>query len=132
MRYIRKKAKEYELESEIPILPGGSIKIVYKFTENYKKIRTFTEVTSVSLNIKIGNDWVTILYYDNTHEGILHRHLRIVWNNESEIPLDGFTMNGTPEELLTWAINDLTVHFMNYIEYFIDRNPEIKDKIDIY
>ena len=132
MRRIRRNSKESILEAEISILPGANVKVIYKYREIYKQARTLTEITSVSLNIKIGDDWVTIVYYDNTHANILHRHIRIVLNIESEIPTDGFIMEGIPRDLLTWVIHDLTENFMNYIESFIGRNPEIEEKIDIF
>ena len=44
------------------------------------------EIVCVSLEIKIKNDWVTILRYDNHHDGVFtHRHTLIAYNNTADI-----------------------------------------------
>src|SRR3989338_1998403 len=35
------------------------------------------EVTCVGYQIEVGKEWVTVVYFDNTHDKLLHRHIYI-------------------------------------------------------
>jgi len=56
------------------------------------------EIVCVSLEIKIKDDWVTILRYNSHHDGILHRPTIIAYNNTADIvDYNGTKRNELPD-----------------------------------
>lgn len=94
-----------------------------------------TEVTCVAYDLWLGKEWVTIIYYDNFHGGILHRHMRIGLEDESDIVSDtGVKKIGSQKSLLTWAMRDLRTRHLEYKRHFIKKNKQKlkQQKIEIY
>ena len=71
----------------------------------YNKVKKKVDIVCVSLEINISGDWITIIYYDNYHGGLLHRHTRIAYNDEADIvDYNGVKKKGTTNKHLQWAI----------------------------
>ena len=121
-------AKEVKHINEIIISPNNRITYVYK--ESQKK--QIIEVTCVSLEIKIENKWVTIIYYDSHHGGKLHRHTKIVFNDEADITdYANVKSKGSPASLLKWAIHDIKHNFIPYKRKFLKRNHTLLNIVEI-
>lgn len=101
----------------------------------YKKDKggNIYEITCVSLDIKIQGEWVTVIYYDNFHDGMLHRHLRVSISDGSDAPTTiGVKKNGSQNRLLAWAIKDITANYHNYKRNFFKRSKvSFKESIDM-
>lgn len=81
------------------------------------------EITCVSLEIQINMKWVTIVYYDNFHDGLLHKHQTVSLENPLDTPTaNEVEQNGTQKELLTWAMRDITKNFFSYKTDFFRRS----------
>lgn len=96
---------------------------------------TTSEVTCVSLDIKINNEWETIVYYDSHHEGKLHRHTRISYLDRADITdWYGVKSKGSQQNLLTWSIEDLKHKYLYYKKQFLKRNKKNLEglEIDLY
>lgn len=94
---------------------------------SYKKDRTgkFLEVTNVSYEIKVKNQWITIVRYDSSH-GYLHRYTKISLSNESEITgTDRVIKRGDHHRWLTWALKDLRKNFIEYRRLFFKRSKTV-------
>lgn len=108
---------------------------VDRLTKIYKlnKDDDISEITCVSLEIKINKDWITIVYYDSFHSGSLHKHVTVSMVDRSDSPTtDGVRKKGTKRKLLTWAIKDITTNYFSYKRNFFKRSKiSFKDTIDI-
>lgn len=108
---------------------------VDRLTKIYRanKDGEIVEITCVSLEIKINNEWVTIVYYDNFHSGLLHKHITVSMTDRSDSPTtDGVRKKGTQRKLLTWAIKDITTDYFYYKRNFFRRSKiSFKDTIDM-
>src|SRR3989344_7775944 len=97
IKSVKKKLKKYPIKK---VLKGSEFRMSkqeYIITENnriicihqYKKTARgkveILEIICVSLDIRIKNKWKTIIYYDSSHDGILHRHTKIAYPDESDI-----------------------------------------------
>lgn len=108
-------------------------RITWIYKKNRKNI--IKEVTCVSYDILIRDNWVTIIYYDSYHGGILHRHMRITIDKAGDIISEtGVKKKGSPNRLLTWAMKELRSRYFEYRRNFIKRNRQkIKElRIDLY
>ena len=80
------------------------------------------EVTNVSYDIKIEEEWITIVRYDSSH-GILHCHRRVSLINLQDTPTTlGVIKKGKHENWLTWAIDDIKSRYANYKRGFLRRS----------
>ena len=124
-------SKFYEIHrNDINIAGSENNRITYIF----KTIKTgkIIEITSVTLDIKINNKWVTIVHYDSYNDGRLHRHLRLVIEDDTDITdYQGVRKKGTQRRLLTWAINDIKSKYTYYKKRFIFWNKEYLRKNNI-
>ncbi len=134
LRAVSEQAKLSEKVSEIrhtyQLTEFDRISYVYQINSK----NTIVEVTCVSYELLVGDKWFTVVYYDNYHGGILHRHVQLNIEKNIDMPnVYGVKQKGTSKELLTWANNDLRLHYQNYRIGFIRRNRKyLKDNgIDI-
>lgn len=108
---------------------------VDRLTKIYKanKDGEISEITCVSLEIKINNEWITIIYYDSFHNGSLHKHVTVSMVDRSDSPTtDGVRKKGTQRKLLTWAIKDITINYFYYKRNFFRRSKiPFKNAIDM-
>ncbi len=99
---------------------------------DYSVKRLCMEIVCVSLEIKIKNDWVTILRYDNHHDGVLHRHTLIAYSNTADIvDYNGTKRKGNFTKLLNWAIGDIQSNFMIYKRKFLNRNHLLLKGVEV-
>jgi len=124
-------------EALITVRDSFSLTETDRVTWIYKKNKqnTIKEVTCVSYDILIRDNWLTIIYYDSYHGGILHRHMRITIDEASDIVSEiGVKKKGSPNRLLTWAMKELRDRYYEYRRNFIKKNRQkIKELgIDLY
>ena len=99
---------------------------------DYSTKRLCMEIVCVSLEIKIKDDWVTILRYDNHHDGILHRHTIIAYNNTADIvDYNGTKRKGNFTRLLHWAIKDIQNNYLTYKRKYLKRNHLLLKGIEV-
>lgn len=99
-------------------------RIIYVYKRNAE--RDISEVSNVSYEIKVKDEWITIVRYDSSH-GYLHRHLAISISNPSDTPSTvGVIRKGSHPKWLTWAINDIKKRYLDYKRGFL-RRSKIKD-----
>lgn len=133
MGIIKKKnaqtiAKPIKRINEIVLSANNRITYVYKKIHAKQVI----EVTCVSLEIKIQEKWITIIYYDSHHGGKLHRHTKIAFNDEADITdYANVKSRGSPASLLKWSINDIKHNFISYKRRFLQRNQVLLKDIEI-
>lgn len=101
-------------------------RITYLYKRNSNK--EITEVTNVSYEIFIDDEWITIVRYDSSH-GELHCHRRVSLEDPQDTPTTlGVKKKGSHNNWLTWAINDIKERFEDYKRGFLKRS-KIIDKI---
>ena len=124
----KKTIKHKVCKDEITLSENNRLIYAYKISEDSE----VKEVTSVSLNIKVNDDWVTIVYYDSFHHGILNRHTKIAYNFDNDI-IDGnqVKQKGTQKQLLSWAINDLKRNYKYYKTAYLKRNKKLLKGIEV-
>lgn len=126
--YRKRLVKENKHISQFALSPNNRITYVYK-TDSQGIIM---EITCVSLEINILDQWITIIFYDNHHAGRLHRHTKIAHNDEADITdYKNVKMKGSLNNLLTWSIKDLQNNFIVYKRKFIKRNRPILNDVEI-
>ena len=102
------------------------------YVYDYSSKRKSMEIVCVSLEIKIKDDWITIIRYDNHHDGILHRHTIIAYNNKANIvDYSGTKRKGSFNKLLSWAIQDIKSNYLVYKRKFLKRNRVLLKGIEI-
>lgn len=99
-------------------------RIINTYMIDSKKIKR--EITSVSYECLIRDDWVTVVYYDNdaSHDDRLHVHFRISYQNQDdEAPQSkNVRQRGTVRRLNTWAVEDLKNNYAIYRKKFFKRS----------
>ena len=84
--------------------------------------RKILEITNVSYEIKIGDEWMTIIRYDSSH-GFLHRHTRFSLDDSVEVvERENVKQKGSPDNWYTWAIEDIKHRFLVYRASFTKRS----------
>jgi len=122
-----KKIDEKHL-SQISLSPSNRLTYVYGFSPK----KQCMEIICVSLDIQINDDWVTIIRYDNHHDGILHRHTLIAYDNTADIvDYEGTKRKGDFTKLLRWTINDIKNNYLMYKHKFLKRNHVFLKGIEI-
>lgn len=117
----KSRSKESLVTSEFPLTEQDRITYSYKKDDRGKYI----EVTNVSYEGRIRDEWITIVRYDSSH-GYLHRHTRISLSNESETThTNRVIKRGSHHKWLTWAIKDLRANFVDYRRLFFKRSKTI-------
>jgi hypothetical protein len=110
--------KEKVLQREILLTEKDRINYIYKRDSLGKVI----EVTNVSYDINIRDEWVTIVRYDSSH-GILHVHRKISFTDPRDTPSTlGVKRKGDHTKWLTWAISDIKSKFEDYKRGFLKRS----------
>lgn len=104
---------------------------VYKMDSSSGEI---CEVTCVSYEIEVQGIWHTVLYFDNYHDKLLHRHLYVSLEKHTDvIDRNGLPKNKSPKKLLTWAMKYLRNNYFDCRRGYIKRskkylqNNKIKD-----
>lgn len=96
-------------------------RLIYVYIVDTKINRTI-EVVNVSYEVKIEEEWPTIIRYDSAH-GYLHKHIRISLTDEKETTTrDQVKQKGDPKLWLTWAIKDIQMNFTEYRRLFFKRS----------
>ena len=99
-------------------------RVVNTYMTDSKKVKR--EITSVSYECLIKDEWVTIVYYDNdkSHNDRLHVHFKISYQNqEYEAPQSkNVRQKGTVRRLNTWAVDDLKDNYSVYKSKFFKRS----------
>lgn len=114
---IKERLKENR--AEIPLTEEDRITYIYKIDQK----GIVREVTCVSYEIFINETWITIVYYDSSHDSILHRHVRVSLKNSSDAPsTDGVKKNGSQHRFLTWSIEDIQHNYLMYKKHFLKRS----------
>lgn len=99
---------------------------------DYSNKRQCMEIVCVSLEIRIKDEWETILRYDNHHDGILHRHTLIAYKNTANIvDYNGTKRKGNFTKLLSWAIKDIQNNYLIYKRKFLNRNKPLLKGIEV-
>ena len=116
-------------EESFPLTEVDRLTKIYKLDQSGE----ISEITCVSLEIRIKEEWVTIVYYDSFHNGLLHRHVTLSMTDRSDSPTtEGVRKNGTQRELLTWAIKDIVQNYFYYKRRFFKRSKiPFKDAVDM-
>lgn len=113
------KDKIREIRHTYSLTETDRISYVYQINSQ----NTIIEVTCVSYDLFVGNQWFTLVYYDNCHGGVLHRHVKLNIAKNIDIPnIYGVKKNGSSKKLLSWANKDLRNKYLDYRKGFIRRN----------
>lgn len=124
---IIKKIDEKRI-TQFNLSENNRLTYVYGFSVKNQR----EEIICVSLEIKIKDDWVTIIRYDNHHDGILHRHTLVAYNNTVDIvDYEGTKRKGDFTKLLRWAIDDIKNNYLTYKHKFLKRNHTFLKGIEI-
>jgi len=127
-KYPAKKVSATVKHDDFYISENNRLTYSYKLDVKNK----IAEVTCVSLDIKIQDEWMTIVYYDSYHEGQLHRHPRISYFDPSDAPtMFGVKRKGSQNKLLRWAIKDIENNWLVYKQGFIKRSNISNNNTDI-
>ena len=104
--------------TEFPLSDTEKLSFAYQVDEKYNIL----EVVNVSLESLIDGYWVTIRRFDSSH-GELHLHTQLTIADKNGITTTiGVKKKGGPKKWLTWAINDIKLHWENYKHEFIKQN----------
>lgn len=110
-----RKAREALVKNEetFPLTEVDRLTKIYKANKDGE----IFEITCVSLEIKINKEWVTIVYYDNFHSGLLHKHITVSMADRSDSPTTD---------------KDITADYFYYKRNFFRRSKiSFKDTIDM-
>ena len=123
------KIKLIKSEGSFPLTEVDRLTRVFKLNN----LNEIVEITCISLEIKIKDEWITIVYYDSFHEAKLHKHVTISLEDKSDSPTtENVKKNGTQKDLLTWAIKDIIRNYFHYKREFSKRSKiKFKDMIDM-
>jgi hypothetical protein len=116
-----RKENYHEIKHTYNLTDVDRITYIYQLDSKSRII----EITCVSYDLCVNNQWHTLVYYDNYHGGILHRHTKLSLEKNIDIPnVYGVKKKGTSKELLSWANNDLRKNYLNYRKGFIRKNKK--------
>ncbi len=100
--------------------------IRYIYTRNSRN--KITNIISVTYDIFINSEWITVIYYDSKH-GHLHRHETISFQNRNDVVTEeNVKRKGTKEDWLTWSIKDIMKRHNYYKILFSKRSNFDIDK----
>lgn len=127
----KKKRTLKKCEESIYLTEIDKITKVYKI--DIKNNRKVMEITSVAFAAKIKKEWITIVYYDSSLDGLLHKHVTQSLQDRSDSTItDGVRQKGSQHRLLTWAMQDMTKNYVNYKNRFFKRSKvPFKDAVDM-
>lgn len=122
-KYVSRKSKPLiKKQHELYLTPTD--RIVNTYMIDSKGIKR--EITSVSYDYLIKDDWATIVYYDNdeSHDDRLHVHFKISYQKQDyEAPQQKYVrQKGTVRRLNTWAVEDLKNNYIHYKRKFLKRS----------
>jgi hypothetical protein len=117
----RKKEEDFLVTKKSDQLLTTVDRLTYVYVIDTKTNKTI-EVINVSYEIKIEEDWETIIRFDSSH-GYLHKHSRISLVDKKETTTrDHVKQKGEPKRWLTWAIHDIQNNFFEYRRLFFKRS----------
>ncbi len=130
---INKKIDEGVVKrADFLISPNNRLTYIYKIKS--KSNEEIIEVTCVSLEIKHQGKWKTIIRFDSSHAGKLHRHTRISLLSKAD-NVDSYRLpvKRTQKQLLNWSIKNIKDNYLFYKKEFIKRNKIVNiTDIEIY
>lgn len=105
------------------------INYVYKLNNKYEKV----EITCISYDILIGNNWTSIEIFDTTH-GYLHHHVLVKIGEKPRVIIPtNLKKNDSIDYLFNWVEKQLLNNWYYYRRHFIKNNKkELKGLIDNY
>lgn len=113
--------------------PAGDERVTYVYKVNSEDYDDVAEVTCVSYDVLLENEWVTVIYYDSHHGGILHRHEdHNLDKNTDLVSGERVKKKGSQKQLLTWAIRDLTKNYLTYKNKFLRINKKYIQNKEIH
>jgi hypothetical protein len=123
-KVAKKKEESFLLTKKSGQLLTATDRLIYIYVIDTNTNKTI-EVVNVSYEIKIEEDWITIIRFDSAH-GYLHRHNRISLDVRQETTTrDSVKQKGNPKRWLTWAIHDIQNNFFEYRRLFFKRSKVI-------
>ncbi len=116
---ITKREEVFLKHDEQILSPTDKIVWVYKTNKAFK----VKEITTVSYVTTVGNNDYTVIYYDNSHGGVMHSHLRTSIQDSSDSPMIlRVSKKGNQGNLLHWAIKDIMNNWYYYRKKFLLRS----------
>jgi hypothetical protein len=123
-KVAKKKEESFLVTKKSDQLLTTTDRLTYIYVIDINTNKTI-EVINVSYEIKIDEDWITIIRFDSAH-GYLHRHSRISLAVRQETTTrDSVKRKGDPKRWLTWAIQDIQNNFFEYRRLFFKRSKII-------
>jgi hypothetical protein len=123
-KVAKKKKESFLVTKKSDQLLTTTERLIYIYIIDTNTNKTI-EVVNVSYEIKIEEDWITIIRFDSAH-GYLHRHSRVSLDDEKETTTrDSVKRKGDPKRWLTWAIQDIQKNFIEYRRLFFKRSKII-------
>jgi hypothetical protein len=123
-KVVKKKEEGFLVTKKSDQLLTTTDRLTYIYVIDTKTNKTI-EVVNVSYEIKIEEDWITIIRFDSAH-GYLHKHSRISLAVRQETTTsDSVKQKGDPKRWLTWAIHDIQNNFYEYRRLFFKRSKVI-------
>lgn len=115
-----KIVKENDQQIDHDFALSETERIRYIYTRDSKN--KITSIISVTYDIFINSEWVTVIYYDSEH-GFLHRHETISFQDRNDIATEeNVKKKGDREIWLTWAIKDILQKSIYYKKLFLKRS----------
>lgn len=109
-----------------------SDKLVWAYKEigtlKIKKKSVIAEIVTVAYITTINGKEYTVIYYDSTHDKILHMHLykSVQDSTDTVIPLP-IRKKGNQSKLLNWALKDIRNKWYYYRRKFYKRSGLISE-----
>lgn len=119
------KENDQQIDHDFALSETEGIRYIYTRNSQNK----ITNIISVTYDIFINSEWVTVIYYDSEH-GFLHRHETISFDNRNDIATEeNVKKKGDRETWLTWAIKDILHKSIYYKKLFLKRSNLDIDKL---
>lgn len=125
------KTKVLDSDNEITHRDEQQLSISDKLVWAYKEDGTYktkkkiviTEIVTVGYITTINGEEYTVIYYDSTHDKILHMHLYKSAQDSTEtvLPLP-VRKKGNQSKLLNWALKDIRNRWYYYRKKFYERS----------
>ncbi len=117
-RHMMVKEKDQQVDHDFALSETERIRYIYTRNSRNK----ITNIVSVTYDIFINSEWVTVIYYDCEH-GYLHRHETISIQNRDDVATEeNVKKKGAKEDWLTWCIKDIMKRHVYYKSLFLKRS----------
>ena len=112
------KENDQQIDHDFALSETERIRYIYTWHSKNK----ITNIVSVTYDIFISSEWVTVIYYDSEH-GFLHRHETISFQNRNDVATDeDVKKKGDKKDWLTWSIKDIIKRHIYYKNLFFKRS----------